>query len=110
MRDRDLNITRIGGDLTSAAADGFGDVDIARVGLDEKDLIGKQTSADVARVGQNVKLCGVAAIKAHVARASLDRELFRCDHVFQMYNLLCSLNPIEHNFLYQKALLNLLYY
>ena len=64
------DISRVCCYLTPAAAHRAWNVDSPCVGTRDKYLLGKQSTANVARVGLNKYLRRIAAIKGNVPRAS----------------------------------------
>ena len=54
-----FNIARIRNNLTPAAVHSFRDIYIARIGLYNKHLIGKQTACNIPRIGFNKNLSGI---------------------------------------------------
>ena len=83
-----FNIACIGVNLASAAGYGLGNIDIPRVGLRDKYLIGKQVAGHIACTGFDENISSIRAVKFHIAGGSFNGKFFRGNHMTQK-NIAC---------------------
>ena len=70
------DLPRVCRDLAFATRDGFGNIDLTRIGSDNKYLVGKEGSRHASGIGFDKDLAGVGINEGHVPRAPFYGEHF----------------------------------